>query len=111
MPLWDLFLTMLWFFLFIAWVWLMFAVIGDLFRNDMSGWAKALWALFLIALPFVGVFAYVVAHGGTMQERIPNRGVALDLGRRNRFGTPAPLSGQGVMSSAEFNARLAAPLR
>jgi hypothetical protein len=42
MPLWDLFLTMLWFFLFIAWVGLVFVVFGDLFRNDMSGWGKAL---------------------------------------------------------------------
>lgn len=82
MPLWDLFLTMLWFFLFIAWVGLVFVVFGDLFRNDMSGWGKALWALFLIVLPFVGVFAYVIVRRGKIREPSVNPAAAMDRTRR-----------------------------
>jgi hypothetical protein len=69
MPLLDLFWTLLWFFLFIAWIWLLISIFGDIFRSEMSGWGKAGWVLFVIILPFLGVLIYLIAHGGDMQQR------------------------------------------
>ena len=54
-PLLDLFWTMLWFFLFIAWLWLLITIFADIFRSDVSGLGKALWVIFVIVLPFLGV--------------------------------------------------------
>lgn len=108
MPLLDLFLVMLWLFLFIIWIWLVFVVIGDLFRNDMSGWAKALWALLLVILPFVGVFAYVIARHGKIHEPAMARAMFMDLGHRNHMEA---VTGYSVTSTAEFKARTGAPLR
>jgi len=69
MPLLDIFWAMLWFFLFIVWIWLLIAIFVDIFRSDMSGWGKAAWTIFVIVLPFLGVFVYLIANGGKMQER------------------------------------------
>ena len=70
MPLLDLFWTMLWFFLFIAWIWLLISIITDIFRSDdLSGWAKALWILFVIIVPWLGALIYLIARGDTMQKR------------------------------------------
>jgi hypothetical protein len=69
MPLFDLFWAMLWFFLFIIWIWLLVAVFVDIFRSDISGWGKAGWMFFVIILPFLGVFVYLIANGDKMQER------------------------------------------
>jgi hypothetical protein len=74
MPLFDLFWSMLWFFLFIAWISLLIQVYADVFRSgDLSGPAKAAWALFVLVLPYVGVFVYLIARGGSMQERAAAR--------------------------------------
>jgi ABC-type transport system involved in cytochrome bd biosynthesis fused ATPase/permease subunit len=65
----QVFLSMLYFFLFIIWIWLLISVFTDIFRSqDMSGWAKAAWALFVIVLPYLGVFAYLIARGHKMSE-------------------------------------------
>ena len=70
MPLLDLFFAMLWFFLWVAWIWLVISVFIDIFRShDLGGLAKALWALFVLLVPFLGVFVYLIARGGTMQDR------------------------------------------
>jgi hypothetical protein len=70
MPLLDLFWATLWFFLFIVWIWLLIAVITDVFRSeDLSGWAKALWVLFIIVLPVLGVLVYLIARGKSMDQR------------------------------------------
>jgi hypothetical protein len=69
MPLLDLFWAMLWFFLFIIWIWLLITVFVDIFRSDISGWGKAGWAFFVIILPFLGVFVYLIANGDKMRER------------------------------------------
>lgn len=70
MPLLDLFWTMLVLFLWIAWFWLLISVIFDIFRSDdLGGWGKALWALFVVIVPFLGVFVYLIARGGQMQQR------------------------------------------
>ena len=69
-PILDAFLTMLYFFLFIIWIWLLIMVFIDIFRSrDMGGGAKALWVIFVIILPFLGVFVYLIARGGKMHER------------------------------------------
>jgi type VI protein secretion system component VasK len=69
-PLLDLFWTMLWFFLFVAWIYLLIVVIADVFRSDdLSGWSKALWVLFIIIIPWIGVLVYLIARGGKMQAR------------------------------------------
>ena len=69
-PILDAFLTMLYFFLFIIWIWLLIMVFVDIFRSqDIGGWAKALWVIFVIILPFLGVFVYLIARGGKMHER------------------------------------------
>ncbi len=69
-PILDFFLTMLYFFLFIIWIWLLIMVFVDIFRShDMGGFAKALWVIFVIILPFLGVFVYLIARGGKMHER------------------------------------------
>jgi Short C-terminal domain/Phospholipase_D-nuclease N-terminal len=57
-------------FLFVAWLWILFAVISDLFRDhEISGWGKAGWVLFLLILPFLGVLIYLIARGDGMRER------------------------------------------
>jgi hypothetical protein len=69
-PLLNVFLTTMWFFLWILWFILLFRVFGDLFRDDtLSGWAKAGWCVFVIVLPFLGVFVYLIARGRGMGER------------------------------------------
>ena len=73
MPLLDLFWSMLWIFLFIIWIWLLISVFIDIFRNDISGWVKALWVIFVIVLPFLGVLIYLIVHGDDMQDRAMNR--------------------------------------
>jgi len=65
----DVFLSMLWFFLFFIWIWLLISVFGDIFRSrDMGGWGKALWTIFVIVLPYLGVFVYLIARGNKMGE-------------------------------------------
>jgi hypothetical protein len=62
--------TMFVFFMWILWFWLLFTVFGDLFRrHDVGGWAKAGWTFFVIVLPFLGVFVYLIADGKGMAER------------------------------------------
>lgn len=69
-PLLDIFLTTMWFFLFILWIMLLFRIFGDLFRDsELGGWAKAGWSVFVIVLPFIGVFVYLIARGRGMAER------------------------------------------
>jgi hypothetical protein len=69
-PLLGVFWTMLWFFAFFIWIWLLIVVFADIFRShDMGGFAKALWVIFIIILPILGVLIYLIARGGSMHER------------------------------------------
>ena len=69
-PLLNLFLTMLYFFLWIAWLFLLFRIILDIFRSaDLGGWGKAGWTILIVFVPFLGVLIYVIARGSSMQER------------------------------------------
>jgi hypothetical protein len=69
-PFLDVLWTMLVFFAWVIWFWLLITVFADLFRrHDISGWGKAAWTLFVIVLPFLGVFVYLIAQGSAMAER------------------------------------------
>lgn len=69
-PLLDVFWTMLWFFLFFLWIFLIISIFMDIFRShDIGGFTKFLWVLFIIVLPFLGAFVYLIARGGSMHER------------------------------------------
>jgi Short C-terminal domain/Phospholipase_D-nuclease N-terminal len=120
-PILDFFLTMLYFFLFIIWIYLLIMVFVDVFRShDMGGWAKALWVIFIIVLPFLGVFVYLIARGGKMHERAAAQAAqqqqAFDQYVKEAAGTPgsttadqlsklADLKSQGVLTDAEFEAQ------
>ena len=73
-PLLNIFWTMLIFFLWIIWIWILILVIVNIFRSsDLSGGAKALWFLFVLFIPLIGVLVYLIARGGSMQERRAGR--------------------------------------
>jgi ABC-type multidrug transport system fused ATPase/permease subunit len=102
-PLLDAFLTMLWFFLWVLWIFLLFWIIFDIFRSkDLSGWGKALWLIFVIILPFLGVLIYLIARGGSMQER----GVREEQAEEKQFRGYVR-DAAGASSSADELAKLA----
>ena len=69
-PAGGVFFSMLYFFLFIIWIWILITVFIDIFRSsDLNGWVKALWIIFVIVLPFLGILVYLLARGGKMHER------------------------------------------
>jgi hypothetical protein len=73
----DVMWTMFVFFAWILFFWLLFGVFGDLFsRHDVSGWAKAGWTVFVIILPFLGIFVYLISQGKGMGERAQQRAQA-----------------------------------
>ena len=121
-PLLDIFWTMLWIFAFIVYIWLLIAIFSDIFRSDdMGGVAKALWVIFIIILPFLGVFVYLIARGGKMQERSARQAAdqqkAFDQYVKETAGASdttadqlsklADLKAQGVLTDAEFDAQKA----
>jgi len=68
-PFLDVMWTMLVFFMWVIWFWLLITIFSDLFRRDLSGWAKTGWVIFLIILPFLGVFIYLITQSKAMAER------------------------------------------
>jgi hypothetical protein len=69
-PFIDVFWSMLIFFFWVIWIWILITVFIDLFRrHDISGWAKAAWMVFVIVLPYLGVFIYIITQGRGMTER------------------------------------------
>ena len=122
-PLGGVFLSMLYFFLFFIWIWILITVFADIFRShDMSGWIKALWVIFVVILPFLGVFIYLIARGGKMQERNVKDAVdqknAFDTYVRDTVGSSGAdaasqltqlgdLKAKGVLTDAEFDAQKA----
>ena len=68
-PLLNVFWSMFVFFLWIIWIWILIWIFIDIFRShDLSGWAKALWVLFVLFIPLIGVLVYLIARGGKMHE-------------------------------------------
>ena len=113
----QVFLSMLWFFLFFIWIWLLIVVFGDIFRSkDLSGWSKALWTIFVIVLPYLGVFVYLIARGHKMQEHTLQAAKEQDAAMReyvqnvtstsassaDEIAKLAELRSSGVISEAEF---------
>jgi putative oligomerization/nucleic acid binding protein/phospholipase D-like protein len=73
----DVMWTMFVFFAWILFFWMLFGVFGDLFgRHDISGWAKAGWTIFVIILPFLGIFVYLISQGKGMGERAQQKAQA-----------------------------------
>jgi hypothetical protein len=69
-PLLNIFWTMILFFFWIAWIWILVGIVSDLFRrHDASGWVKAIWLFFLIFVPFFGVLGYMIVNGQGMAKR------------------------------------------
>ena len=108
-------LTVLEIFLFVAWFWVLITVIGDLFGDhEVSGWGKAAWTFALILVPFLGVFVYLIARGGSMHERAAKRQAdaqkqfdtyiqqTAGSSPASELETLAKLRSEGVLSDSEF---------
>jgi ABC-type multidrug transport system fused ATPase/permease subunit len=120
-PLLSIFWTMLEFFLFFLWIWLLIVIFSDIFRShDMGGVAKALWVLFVIILPFLGVLIYLIARGGSMHERAEQQAArqqkafdsyvketAAQGNSADELAKLADLKSKGVLTDAEFEAQKA----
>lgn len=86
----QVFWSILWFFLFFVWIMLIFSIFGDILRShDMGGVAKAIWSIFIIFLPFLGVFAYLIIRGGSMSERQLEAAKAQEAAVRDYIRTTA----------------------
>ncbi|MFF4804406.1 SHOCT domain-containing protein [Streptomyces sp. NPDC001351] len=108
-PLLNVFLTMLWFFVWILWLMLLFRVIGDVFRDDaLSGWAKAGWTLMVCALPYLGVLVYLIARGRGMGEREMRRVQAQERAFRTYVQQTAATGPTAGATKADELGRLAA---
>jgi hypothetical protein len=109
---------MLWFFLWFIWIWILITVLMDIFRShDLGGWGKTLWVLFVVFLPYLGVFVYVIARGHKMSEHALEAAQAQDAAMRQHVqqaaGTPisvadelaklADLKAKGVIDDAEYD--------
>jgi hypothetical protein len=115
-PFLDVFWTMLVFFGWVIWFWLLITVFADLFRrHDISGWGKAGWTLFVIVLPFLGVLVYLIAQGQHMAERKAAdaqasraafddyvRDVAAKEGPTDQIAKAKQLLDSGTIDAAEF---------
>ena len=121
----QVFFSMLWFFLFFIWIWLLISIFADIFRSpDLGGWAKALWTIFVIILPLLGVLVYLIARGHKMQEHALQQAKAQDEAARQYIqsvsGSPksaadeiarlAELRDKGVLTEEEFQAAKAKAL-
>ena len=107
MPLLDLLLAMFWFFLFVAWIWLVISVFIDIFRSDdLSGWGKALWALLVLIVPLLGVLIYVIARGDNMQERAAHEDAARERANQQYIRDAAGTSGGGTADEIAKLAKL-----
>ena len=115
-PILGLFWTILICFLWIAWIILVFRIFMDIFRDhDLGGWGKALWSIFVVLVPFVGVFVYLIARGHGMAARDVRaarqdeaafqdyvRGVAGSGGTAGELTQLAQLRDEGVITDDEF---------
>jgi Short C-terminal domain/Phospholipase_D-nuclease N-terminal len=120
----QVFWSMIWFFLFFIWIYLLIMVFADIFRShDLSGVAKAIWIIFVIFLPYLGVFVYLIARGHKMQEHAIESAQAQEQAMRQYVQSVAPtaspadelakladLKAKGVISDAEYEAAKAKAL-
>jgi hypothetical protein len=117
-PLLNLFWTMFEFFLWVIWIWILIMVFIDIFRSsDLSGWGKALWFLFVLFIPLIGVLVYLIARGGSMHERaaaqarrqdeetrayIQQAAASSPASTADQLAKLADLRDRGVISADEF---------
>jgi hypothetical protein len=86
----QMFWSILWFTLFFIWIWLLISIFADIFRSpDLGGWAKALWTIFVIVLPFLGVLVYLIARGHKMSEHAVREMQAQEAATRSYIQTVA----------------------
>ncbi len=119
-PLLNLFWTMLYFFVWIVWIFLLIRIFTDIFRSsDLSGWGKAGWSILIIVLPFLGVLIYLIARGASMHTRDVKQAQANEAAFRSyvqetaatttstaeELNKLAVLKQQGVLTDAEFEAQ------
>lgn len=114
--LWDVLVSMFWFMLLVAWIWLIIAIFADIFRDrELSGGAKAMWTLFLVFVPWVGALCYLIVRGKSMNERSAKEAEANEANFRsyvqNAAGTTsaadelkklAELRDSGVITPADY---------
>jgi Short C-terminal domain/Phospholipase_D-nuclease N-terminal len=98
--LWDVFVSVFWFMLLVAWISLVFRIIADIFRDhELGGGGKALWTIFVILVPWLGVLVYLIARGGSMNERAIKDAQAQDAQMRAYVQDAAGTGGGGNVSS------------
>ena len=97
----EVFISMFWFMILVAWIMLLFHVLGDIFRDrELSGGLKAVWCIFIILLPWLGVLVYLIARGRSMNERSVQQAQASDAAMRAYVQDAAGTSG-GVSAELE----------
>jgi type VI protein secretion system component VasK len=115
-PLLNVFWSIFIFFLWVLWIWILIWIFIDIFRShDLSGWAKALWFLFVLFIPLIGILVYLIARGGSMQERAAQQAQQEDQAARayirdaageessaDQLAKLADLRDRGVISAEEF---------
>ena len=117
-PLLNLFWSMFIFFLWVIWIWILIMVFIDIFRSpDLGGFAKALWFLFVLFIPLIGVLVYLIARGGKMHERAAQQAQQQDAAARayiqqaaasapastaDQLAKLADLRDRGAISAEEF---------
>jgi ABC-type multidrug transport system fused ATPase/permease subunit len=120
-PLLGAFWTIFEIFLWVIWIWILIYVFIDIFRSrDLSGGAKALWFIFVLFIPLIGVLVYLIARGGKMHERAVQEAQQQDQAAREYIqqaaGTPSPadqlakladLRDRGVITPQEFESQKA----
>jgi Short C-terminal domain/Phospholipase_D-nuclease N-terminal len=116
-PFLDVLWTMIVFFAFIIWIWLLITIFADIFRrHDIGGGAKALWIIFVIILPFLGVFVYLISQHASMEERNTAqvqqireqqdayiKSVAASSSPADQIAQAKQLLDSGAISQAEFD--------
>jgi ABC-type multidrug transport system fused ATPase/permease subunit len=116
-PLLDAFWTIFEIFLWVTWFWILITVFVDIFRShDLSGWGKALWFLFVLIIPLLGVLVYLIVRGGSMHERMLQRAHRQDEQLRSyiqenagsqssvdQLTKLADLRDRGVITAEEFD--------
>ena len=120
-PLLGVFWTILEIFLLVIWFWILITVFIDIFRSqDLSGWGKTLWFLFVLFIPLIGVLVYLIARGGSMQERAAQQAQQQDEAFRSyvqqaasepstadQLAKLADLRDRGVITAQEFESQKA----
>jgi hypothetical protein len=116
-PALGVFWSILYFFLWIIWIWILISIFIDIFRSrDLSGWAKALWVVFVLFFPLIGVLVYLIVRGGSMHERSVRQARQEDQAARayireaaapessaDQLAKLADLRDKGVITPEEFD--------